>query len=126
MQAVHPPSPSQPMLTPWVQVLCGTLMLLEQLCSAPLLANRAGDGYEPENSYYYIGHFSRFIRPGARRLASESTAAELEAIAFANPDGSTVVVAMNRQDHPLRYTLTVGEQSHVAELPPRSIATYVR
>jgi glucosylceramidase len=96
------------------------------LCSAPLLANRAGDGYEPENSYYYIGHFSRFIRPGARRLASESTSAELDAIAFANPDGSTVVVAMNRQDHPLRFTLTVGEQSHVAELPPRSIATYVR
>ena len=40
------------------------------LCFAPLHANtKTGELYYL-NSFYYIGHFSKFIRPGAKRIIS--------------------------------------------------------
>ena len=58
------------------------------LCSAPIIADTQNDEVHFLSSYYYIGHFSRFIRPGARRVLSASTTDALEATAFINPDGS--------------------------------------
>ncbi len=95
------------------------------LCSAPFLANAAGGAPDAQSSYFYIGHFARFVKPGARRVLCASSAAELEAAAFVNPDGTTAVVAMNRQEQPLRFTLIIDGRPAVAELPPRSIATYL-
>jgi glucosylceramidase len=50
---------------------------------------------------------------------------DLEASAFFNPDGSTAVVAMNRSEAPIDFTLRVDGAPHAATLPPRSIATYL-
>jgi glucosylceramidase len=43
--------------------------------------------------YYALAHFSRFVQPGARRVGV--TAADAQAVAFANPDGSLAVVLGN-------------------------------
>ena len=47
----------------------------------------------------------------------------LEATAFVNPDGGVMVVAMNRTEQPLPFSLNARSVSHQAALPPRSIAT---
>ena len=39
---------------------------------APVHANTKEGTVEYYNSYYYIGHFSKFIRPGAKRIISSS------------------------------------------------------
>ena len=67
-------------------------------CFAPIVADTKKDQLIYTNSYYYIGHFSRFIRPGARRIACASNRDELEATAFKNKDGKIVVVVMNRSE----------------------------
>jgi glucosylceramidase len=59
------------------------------LCSAPILVDTANDALLHQSSYYYIGHFARFVRPGARRVLCAATRQDLEASAFVNPDGST-------------------------------------
>jgi glucosylceramidase len=94
-------------------------------CSAPILIDRDHDTLVPQSSYYYIGHFARFVRPGARRVLCASSRQDLESAAFVNPDGSVAVVAMNRSEHPRRFALRIDGDEAVAELPPRSIATYV-
>ncbi|MEJ2083565.1 MAG: glycoside hydrolase family 30 beta sandwich domain-containing protein [Acidobacteriota bacterium] len=48
------------------------------------------------NSYYYIGHFSKFARPGARRVACTSSSDDLQATAFLNPDGHVAPVLTHR------------------------------
>ena len=50
------------------------------------------------NSFYYIGHFSRFIRPGAKRIVSSSNTDDLLSTAFINPDGKIAVVVFNQTD----------------------------
>lgn len=94
------------------------------LCSAPVLAV---DGtLERQSSFFYLGHFARFIAPGARRVLCAATRDDLEATAFVNPDGSIAIVAMNRTEKPLRFVIALAGGEAVAELPARAIATWCR
>jgi glucosylceramidase len=95
------------------------------LCSAPILVDTANDALMHQSSYYYIGHFARFVKPGARRVLCAASKQDLEAAAFVNPDGSTATVVMNRTEARLRFSLQSGGTGVVAELPARSIATYL-
>jgi glucosylceramidase len=95
------------------------------LCSAPVMADRASGTLMHQSSYWYLGHFARFIQPGARRVLCASTRDALEATAFVNPDGSRAVVAMNRQETALPFTLRLDGSTYGAALPPRSIASFL-
>ena len=94
-------------------------------CSAPILVDGASDGFSLQSSYYYIGHFARFVRPGARRVLCAATRHDTEAAAFMNTDGSSATVVMNRAEQPQRLALRIDSIRTMTELPPRSIATYV-
>ena len=94
------------------------------LCSAPVLADRASGALMHQSSYWAIGHFARFVRPGARRVLCASSRQVLLSTAFINPDGGLVAVVFNRSDHTLRFALKLGAQQAVAELPARAIATF--
>ena len=95
------------------------------LCSAPILVDTASDGLLHQSSYFYIGHFARFIKPGARRVLCAATSQDLEAAAFVNPDGSTATVVMNRTEEHRGFVVRSGSSYVSTELPPRSIATYL-
>jgi len=94
-------------------------------CSAPIIVDTAGDALLRQSSYYYMGHFARFIRPGARRIVCAASLQELETTAFVNTDGSIAIVALNRGAKPLPFVLSVNGGRWLAQLPARSIATYV-
>ncbi len=70
-------------------------------CSAPILADASSDTYSLQSSYYYLGHFARFVKPGARRVLCTTGQQDLEAASFVNPDGSIATVVMNRTGQPL-------------------------
>ena len=95
------------------------------LCSAPILADTASGSLQHQSSYWYLGHFARFIQPGARRVLCAASRQDLEATAFLNPDGSAATVAMNRTGQAIAFTLQVGGTTVVTGLPARSIATYL-
>jgi len=95
-------------------------------CSAPVLADSGEDTLLWQSSYYYLGHFARFVKVGARRLACTSGSEQLEAAAFLNPDGSTATIVMNRTEAALGFDLSLQEgRGFRTGLPPRSIATYL-
>ena len=93
-------------------------------CSAAVLADTARGTLMHQSAYWVMGHFARFIRPGARRVLTAAGPA-FDTTAFVNPDGTTAVVASNPHDHALRFALCVGDGRTAVELPPRSIATLV-
>jgi glucosylceramidase len=98
---------------------------VENFCFAPVHANTKTGELTYLSSYYYIGHFSKFIRPGARRIASSPSRSQLLSTAFLNPDGKVSVVVMNPTDKQASYWLWVsGEAAEVNSLP-HSIQTLV-
>ena len=94
-------------------------------CSAPILADTAHGALQHQSSYHYIGHFARFVKPGARRVLCAASRLDLEPTAFVNPDGTIATVVLNRTDAAIPFALCCGAQTVAAELPPRSIATYL-
>src|ERR1700743_427215 len=50
---------------------------VQNFCFAPIHGNVSTGTLDYMNSYYYIGHFSKFIRPGAKRVTSSSTSDKL-------------------------------------------------
>ncbi len=94
-------------------------------CSAPILADREAGTIRYQSSYHYIGHFARFVRPGARRILCASGSDDLEATAFRNPDGTLVTVILNATERTLPFALSLRGQGTVLTAPARSIQTVV-
>lgn len=94
-------------------------------CFAPLHGDTRDGRLHVMNSHHYIGHFSRFIRPGARRIACSTTVAGLQATAFANPDDTLAVVVMNPGEEAVAHRLEVGGLAADTVSRPRSITTFV-
>jgi glucosylceramidase len=95
------------------------------LCFAPVHGDTKTGELTFTNSYYYIGHFSKFIRPGAKRLSVGTTANHLSATAFMNTDGSVVIVALNDRDSAIDYMLTINGRTASLKMPERSIQSII-
>ncbi len=95
------------------------------LCFAPVHGNTLTGQLTFTNSYYYIGHFSKFIRPGAKRISTGTTANHLSATTFLNVDGSMVVVALNDSDTEIEYMLTVDNKTAKLKMQARSIQSII-
>lgn len=92
-------------------------------CSAPIIIDTRTGEILYQSSYYYIGHLSRYVHPGARRIRATSSLDALETTAFINPDGQIAVIVLNRTTQAFPYELHVDGQSCALESPARSIAT---
>jgi glucosylceramidase len=92
-------------------------------CYAPVIANTNTGEVFYTNEYYYIGQFSKFIRPGARRVSASSNRDILQATSFINKDGKLAVVVMNRTDNPISYHLWINGQWAKAVSKAHSIAS---
>ena len=94
-------------------------------CFAPVHANLAKGELIYTNSYYYIGHFSKFIKPGAKRISCSTSRDALQATAFLNPDGKIAVVVMNNTEKEMPYKLWLdGKAADMVSLP-HSIITAI-
>lgn len=92
-------------------------------CDAPVMCDVEKGEINVKLSYYYIGHFSRFVKPGARRLLTTRYTQNVECCAFRNPDGEMVFVAMNPTGEAQKFKLWVGGRICPMEMEAHSIMT---
>lgn len=94
-------------------------------CFAPVHADTKTGKLIYTNAYYYLGHFSKFVKAGARRIGSASSRDKLATTAFINPDGKLAVVVLNLSNDHVPYKLWVqGNAAEVNSLP-HSIVTLI-
>ena len=98
---------------------------VKNFCFAPIHGDTHTGQLTYTNSYYYIGHFSKFIHPGAKRIVSSSNRTDLLTTAFKNEDGKVIVVVMNKGDKKIPYRLWIGGKAAEITGLPHSIATLV-
>lgn len=94
-------------------------------CFAPIHGNiKTGELiYTP--SYYFIGHFSKFIGENAKKISSISSRSQLLTTSFLNPDGKVVTIVMNQSDSKIIYNLCVGINVTQVTILPHAIQTLV-
>lgn len=94
-------------------------------CDAPMMFNTQTGELTKNLSYDYIGHFSRYIKPGAVSIGLSRFGDCVEATAAQNPDGSIVVVVLNRGTQAVPFFLRLGLRVWPAVQEAESISTYV-
>lgn len=94
-------------------------------CNSPIMINKDGSDYINNLTYYYIGHFSKFILPGAKRIAFSRYTSDIEITSFKNIDGSVAIVLMNRNNFNKEYTICLNDISIHDNLDSHAIVSYV-
>lgn len=94
-------------------------------CFAPLHADTTTGNLIYTPSFYYIGHFSKFIRPEAKRVSTAVSRSQLASTSFYNKDGKMVTVVMNQSDDAIRYNLIIDESKAEINIPAHAIQTLV-
>jgi len=95
------------------------------LCFAPIHADTKKGELIYTPSYYYIGHFSKFIRPNAKRVSTVSSRSHLLSTSFINEDGKIATIVMNQSDKKITYKLYIGLQAVEETILPHSIQTLI-
>ena len=74
-------------------------------------------------TYWYLAHFSKFVRPGAVRVETTGHAKGVRVMTFQTPDGGYVVQLLNsRNENTDVHLRSKGKTLHLI-LPARSITT---
>jgi glucosylceramidase len=92
-------------------------------CTPLVIVNSASGSISYSPDFYTLGHFSKFVLPGAYRVYSNDSPGIISA-AFLNPDGSKALVAFNDSSASLTFTVQWGNQSFAYALPSYAGATF--
>jgi glucosylceramidase len=95
-------------------------------CTGAVTVDNAGGSVSYNAEYYVLGQASKFVKPGAVRIDSNTFGAgNVEDVAFRNPDGSTALIVLNADGAAAR-TFSVSEhgRSFSYTLPAKAVATF--
>jgi glucosylceramidase len=95
---------------------CGT-------CTPIVTVNNSTGAITYDIEYYTLGHFSKYILPGAVHIYSSNTLGIVSA-AFLNTDGSKALVAFNDSASTQSFSVQWGNQSFTYTLPSLAGATF--
>ena len=85
----------------------------------------SGTGAVTKNiEYYAFGHASKFVKAGAVRVASDEVDG-ISNVAFRNPDGSLVLIALNGNKAATAFTVEADGKAFGYTLPAGAVATFV-
>ena len=95
-------------------------------CSAPIIVDTQSDTILYQSSYYYIGHFSRFLKRGDQIVKSNLKSKELLALSSINKNDELTSVVMNKSDQNIDFTYSTDEIKLKLKIPSRSIITIIK
>jgi len=84
----------------------------------------SGNNYTRNTAYYTVAHASEFVKAGAVRISSNTFSGGVQDVAFKNPDGSKVVVALNTASSSQSFKIKWGAESFTYTLPAGAAATF--
>jgi glucosylceramidase len=96
---------------------------VSNLCSSPILVDVFPETMILNPSYYYIGHFSKYIKKDSVRIKTTST--EVLNVVFKTPDNQFVVVLMNQNDDEMNVSFECEQTIYSVVLEAHSISTII-
>ena len=91
-------------------------------CTPIVTVNNQTGAVTKDVEYYTLGHYSKYVLPGALRIYS-SNANGIDSVAFENPDGSKALIAFNTSASQ-NFIVQWGTYSFPYTLPSLAAATF--
>jgi glucosylceramidase len=98
---------------------------VSNLCFAPVHGDIEKDELVFTPTFYALGHFSKFVAPGAKRLATTTSRSPILSVSYQNPDGSIAAIVYNISDEPINYRLYINRKATELEIEAKSLQTVV-
>lgn len=95
----------------------------ENWCVAPVIVKPETDEVYFTPIYYTLAHFSKYIRPNAKRIGFTNTDKELMVTSARNPNGSIAVVVFNQGEKPKSFSLHFNNKKVDVSINPQAIQT---
>ncbi|XP_050402562.1 lysosomal acid glucosylceramidase isoform X2 [Patella vulgata] len=94
---------------------------------SPIIVNADKREFYKQPMFYALGHFSKFVLPGSKRVdIKQNGISSLELAAFILPDSSKVVVVLNRSDKEETFSINDPAVGFInAQIPAHAIQTYI-
>ncbi|MEM1220504.1 MAG: glycoside hydrolase family 30 protein, partial [Bacteroidota bacterium] len=92
-------------------------------CVAPVIVDPEADEVYFTPLYYTMAHFSKYIRPGAKRIGLQYSDEALMVTAVTNPDQSIAVVVLNQTEEGKTFELSLGERTKKISISPQALQT---
>jgi glucosylceramidase len=92
-------------------------------CTPIVTVNSQTGAVTKDIEFYTLGHYSKYVLPGAVRVYSSNTPA-IASVAFVNPDGSVALIAYNSSPSSQSFQVQWGTQSFSYTLPGTAAATF--
>jgi glucosylceramidase len=94
-------------------------------CRGVIKINQTSGQVDYNVEFYALGQASKFVQPGSRRIASESSDGTVQTVAFTNTDGSRVLLAANAVLNDQQITVMDGSNSFSFKLPGNGVTTFI-
>jgi glucosylceramidase len=92
-------------------------------CTPIVTVNNQTGAVTKDIEYYTLGHYSKYVLPGATRIYS-SNANGIVSAAFTNPDDSKALIAYNNTGAAVTFQVQWGAHSFTYTLPRYAAATF--
>ncbi len=94
-------------------------------CRGVITINSASGFVTRNVEYYALAHASKFVRPGAHRIASSTNVGGLQSVAFKNADdGSKVLIVLNTAAAEVPFAIHTGGKAIVYAMPRGAVVTF--
>lgn len=94
-------------------------------CMAPIMLNKDNTDYIKSLNYYFIQHFTRFIKPNAKILENSKYNRNLAVLSAKNPNGEIITIVLNNHKSSYQFNFCMNDITFKEEIKPYSIITYV-
>jgi glucosylceramidase len=92
-------------------------------CTPIVTVNSTTGAVTKDVEYYTLGHFSKYVQQGAKRIYSSNNPS-IVSVAFINPDNSKALIAFNQATTSQAFTVQWGSQTFSYTLPSLAAATF--
>jgi len=94
-------------------------------CLAPVIVDPDADEVYFTPLYYTMAQFSKFIRPGSKRIDFSVSNEDVQLTSVQNPDGSIVLVILNQNEYPVSIDLSMVNHKQKTTISAQSVQTIV-
>lgn len=93
-------------------------------CLAPVIVDPEADEVYMTPIYYAMAHFSKYIRPGAKRIDFTNNS-ELQVTAVKNPDSAIVIIILNESEESQNIELDLEDKKTKFSISSQAIQTVI-
>ena len=94
-------------------------------CSAPILIDTRSTEIQYQSSYFYIGHFSKFLKRGDRIIECKNETSKLLALSAINQNNEIITIIMNKENSEVHFNYDNNIKIRSLSIPARSIITII-